>query len=80
MSFSDTLGRCDFCDAQDVPVREYETRFPNTGEKRLLCELCCCTPAGNALLYPDQHTSAEKHIMKTICFVGNQVLKALAKR
>lgn len=67
---------CDSCGFQG-PTEAYPRRnhkLGGGGDKRL-CVLCAGTHAGNALEYPDQYPNAEA--MRTICYVGNVILKAI---
>lgn len=73
--------RCDCCGAEAVETKFYEApahlhkkHLHYTGDN--LCTLCAGTATGNAHLYPDQYRG-QVQILKTICFVGNEIIKAL---
>jgi hypothetical protein len=70
--------QCDSCDSKDVPLNDYPQGIGNSRRSRKLCFLCANTRAGNALEYPEQYRGQDG-ILQAICFVGNEILKALRK-
>jgi hypothetical protein len=67
---------CDSCHSQDVALGTFEQGIGTKRHNVRLCVLCAGTHAGNALEYPDQYPAA---VLKTICFVGNEIIKTLQK-
>ncbi len=78
-----TIGTCDFCGSEGVEVKGYE--HPSflrdgrpQGEMDTFCLLCASTPAGNAFVYPEQYRGSSE-VLKTLSFIGNEILKELRK-
>lgn len=69
---------CECCQFETAALSEYR---PNVGSidegPRWICDLCAGTMTSTFDSYPSQH-GPELHVMKTICYVGNVILKALA--
>lgn len=80
---SDDEQECASCHSKGIPLEFYEYFRVVAAQRgvagRLLCALCAGTHAGNAEEYPDQYRH-ERNTMRTICYVGNEILKALKAR
>jgi hypothetical protein len=70
---------CEFCEFETTDLKAYSNSpfTDNTDTHKWLCKLCAATPAGNACEYPRQY-EGELNTLKTICYVGNAILKAIA--
>ena len=77
-----THGECESCGYETL-LKAY-TRAPHIEHVaprdepypwKWLCDLCARTLAGNAVDYPTQYP--DRHIMQTVCHVGNAILAAL---
>ena len=66
------IPECDCCMAQGIKL----TKYKESG--RTLCKLCANTLAD--YVHRRAYGSEECHIMQTICYVGNEILKELRKR
>lgn len=75
---------CEFCDFTTSALKPYTNTSAvglsaRTQEShKWLCCLCAATPAGSACEYPD-HFPESAASMRTVCFVGNTILKELGK-
>jgi hypothetical protein len=72
---------CDSCGFRTEALIAYPVRrnFPKESAPKWLCDLCASTMAGNAHEYPEQFREGRAgDVMKTICFVGNTILAAIA--
>lgn len=72
-------GCCDSCEFETSELIAYPVRrnFPKESEPKWLCDLCASTAAGSAHEYPEQYGESAQ-VLKTICYVGNAVLAAIA--
>jgi hypothetical protein len=75
---------CDCCGFETSKTQFYKWNdftnkrgADNTG--RWLCGLCAGTMTSTYDEYPRQHTDQEPTALKTICYVGNAILRALEK-
>lgn len=73
---------CDCCHAGGVALKTYDLRRPlirtDPNRLKLLCKLCAGTKTSSyCLQYPGQHDSDSVEVMRTLCYVGNQILKAV---
>lgn len=73
----DDTNECDCCHFSTDDLTEYESGpGERTKGSRWLCELCAGTSAGTYQKYAHtDHDTSE--VLKTICYVGNVILKAL---
>ena len=76
---------CDCCRASGVRLKEYDLRRPlmrdDPERMRMLCELCAGTMTSTYVLqYPGQHDRDSVEVMRTLCYVGNQILKAVRRK
>lgn len=70
---------CYSCGFATADLKSYpRRRIPSTDERKWLCGLCASTPAGTAYDYPEQYP--DRASIKTICYVGNVLLKAMRER
>jgi len=67
---------CHSCDSRDVDLKEFKQRYMGNeiGTVRY-CKLCAGSMAGN--LYENQCGSDAQHLAGIICYVGNEILKAI---
>jgi hypothetical protein len=76
---------CDCCGFETTKIDFYKwndftnKRLPEN-KGRWLCDLCAGTMTSTYDEYPRQHTDQELTALKTICYVGNAILRALEKR
>lgn len=76
---NDEEPQCQSCGSTGVPLTAY-TSFRMSrlkGASKILCALCANTKAGNAHEYPEQYP--DRDVLQIICYVGNEILKALPK-
>lgn len=69
------------CCGFETTLKEYEPNRIGTGGRQKpvwLCDLCAGTMTSSFDEYPEQHDRDALAVMKTICYVGNAILKALA--
>lgn len=73
-------SECDCCQFETGELKSFEQRDYKEGTTDLawLCTLCSKTFASNAKMYPDQY-KGQTETMSAICFVGNTLLKAVAR-
>lgn len=78
------FGNCGCCRVEEVHVKEYDMEYDMSSPIKhgsravLLCELCAGTMTSvYALQYPAQHNSDTVEVMRTLCYIGNQILKAV---
>lgn len=74
------MSECDFCGYEGIETKPYDMRrganaTTENPEQKHLCDLCAATPAGSAYKYPEQFPDTDT--LKTVCFVGNEILKAI---
>lgn len=76
---SEKPEECDCCDYETAALESYR---PNVGARsqreRWLCRLCAGTMTSTYDEYPEQHDHDALALMKTVCYVGNAILDALA--
>lgn len=74
---------CGFVTNELSLFKDQDTTIAGGGKTRIAdfwyCDLCCCTPTSMYNRYPGQSPS-NTDILKTVCYVGNEILKALRKR
>lgn len=80
----DRIGKCECCGAEDVQVAEFEPPYVlQQKPARDLCFLCAASQTSSIDAIISVRTAEELmprlEVMKTICFVGNQILKELKK-
>jgi hypothetical protein len=73
----DDPPECECCKAKAVPLTEYRPNVMGIHrEPRLLCDLCAGTMTSTLDDY--KHSRGDHvEIMKVVCFVGNEILKAI---
>jgi len=73
---------CECCGFKTEAITAYRTNrnFPKGPcPDKWLCNLCASTMAGTAHEYPEQYFEGRAgEVLKTICFVGNTILAAIA--
>jgi hypothetical protein len=79
-------GECDCCGFVTKKLQKFadqDTTIAGGGKTRKddfwYCDLCCSTPASTYSRYPGQQAS-NTVVLQTICYVGNEILKALKRR
>ena len=77
---SDKPTCCDCCCFETGALTAYrhESRLKADAQK-WLCDLCAETEAGRMLDYPSQF-EGQAATIRTVCYVGNVILKALKTR
>lgn len=66
-------NECDCCGFETEDLADYG--WHGSGSK-WCCNLCASTMASRAHEYPEQFRGQE-HVLKAICYVGNEILKAI---
>jgi len=72
------LNACDSCGFK-LPENELKITSGAPSDnfrETLLCNVCFCTPSGNAGIYPRQYEK-NGQVLKTIAWCTNQILKAI---
>jgi hypothetical protein len=81
------IGTCDACgfegiEVGEVPRSAFDPRVhtPDMATAKI-CDLCGETPAMNLeMLYNANHSAYEgENVIRTVCYVGNAILKAIAE-
>ncbi len=73
------IGECSCCESENVKVNEFSPSVVSkTEQTRLLCNLCASTMT-STLSDSTRGEMSHVEIMKTICFVGNEVIKQIRR-
>lgn len=82
MSNEEKPAECDCCQFKTEQLVAYGTTRGSPKQPcpdKWLCDLCASTMTGTAHEYPEQYAEGNAYeVMRTICFVGNTVLAAIA--
>jgi hypothetical protein len=79
----DEKPSCNCCGSEGVPLEVFR-RYGISGKQRkgndrfaALCQICANTHIGSVYEFPDRESTHD--ILKTIAFVGNEILKQIRK-